>query len=515
MVRYKGPRQPKFMQKLSGKLISLSNLLPPQHEGFIAELQYHYKHRFESDDTRPPAGTTVEPGGVWIIEAFKIEDFETLKRGLRRIMAAHPRRTRLAAATRIDEIEESLEEIRSSLRGGQWLNIGFIEPNQDPATPTVPLVEIIDFKLYACFQNLAVLLIGITPSGEFQRRFQELVALHCAEEHVFTWQRFVSAVWPFSLLFRHKTIWTGYTLTAPQIKAARIDELFGELTGSTAKLVSAFLPGYFHHRRRGHPSFELFQFEEASAPPPAQPQQAPTQPVRRPFPAFWESLRLDRSAFRTYSDPTSTVYLFDPMPSFGLKDLDAQPVRMLVDRTKVTRESAYHSLQSQIWSMASEWVLGLTPMWTLLNILYAIERKLPDRRDELFRDAHRPWKRWWPFPSAGFRLDFTADWFTFERLRGDFRLRDVEVAFMVRNVPKFSWSFRTGVRAEEFTKRLLAEVRSNIHQTDKVFKMLNFASNEMLQMNVIRSNLWLQGVMLLVAVASLVVAFVTLRVARP
>lgn len=514
MISYYGPLQGKVMRKVSETLIDLSNLLPPQDTGFISELQHYYKHRFTLHDTRPPSGTVVEANAVWLLEAFKIEDFETLKRGLREIFAAHPRRTYFPPGRRIEEIEESIEAIRSNLNGGSWINIGFIEPNQNPTTPALPLVELIDFQLYACFQNLAILVIEVTPSKEFHRRFQKLVALHSSEQHVFTWQRFISRVWPFKALFKHGSIWTGYSLTATQVKAAHFDELFCELKDSAAELVSSYLPGYFHNRESRHPSVELYLFEEAATktnPPVTPPPTVPKLP-KSPIPAFWESLRMDRRGFRTYSEPENRAYLFDPMSSYDIRTIKVQPIRILIDRTKIQLDSGYQDIQRQIASMVSDWVLSLAPLWTLLNILFTIEGELPDRRDSLFNQARHGY-RWWPFPSTGFRLDLMADWFTFERLRGDFRLRDIKIMQMSHGLPKFSWGFKNSTSTEIFFDNLLAEVREHIHKTNKIFKMLNFASNEMLQVDVIRSNFWLQIVMLFVAIASLVVALTTLKVA--
>ena len=320
MNYYNGPLQGKVMRKLSEMLINLSNLIPPQDTGFISELQYHYKHRFTLHDTRPPSGTVVEANTIWLLEAFKIEDFEILKRGLRQIFTAHPRRIYFPSGRRIEEIEESIEEIRSNLKGGSWINIGFIEPNQNPTAPALPLVELIDFQLYACFQNLAILVIEVTPSKELHRRFQELVSLHCAEQHVFTWQRFVYRVWPFKLLFKHGSIWTGYSLPATQIKAAHFEKLFCELKDSAAELVTSYLPGYFHSRGSNHPSVELYLFEEAAtttSPPTTPPPPVPQLP-KGPIPAFWESLRMDRRRFLSYSEPANTAYLFDPMSSYDI-----------------------------------------------------------------------------------------------------------------------------------------------------------------------------------------------------
>ncbi|NNN04599.1 MAG: hypothetical protein HKL90_01725 [Elusimicrobia bacterium] len=387
----------------------------------------------------------------------------------------------------------------------------------------MPLVDTVSFELHSYFQNLTLLVIRIEPSPEFHARFQKVCEQHCAEMTVYNWRSF----------FFKSTFWRCSTEQASKVKNELFEGLLRSLRGDVAKYLDEYFSGYFTQNDAPIPSFELYLFNESVQSPaarhpsatitPASPIGPPTKSVdtdnfttldlSTPTPAFWESLEMDRNHM-AFADESRTAFIFDPF-LLEPRGRGVRAIKILIDKSKITKEAGYASLESQIIYCVSRWVLGLSPLWVLQSVLFCIQERLPDYRDAVFQYANswRVW--WWPFLSqmAKAKLRLNADWFTFERLRNDFRLRDVQFDLTaIRGVPPFTWThgvFRGEPKTEEFSSVMISRVRGHIHETRKMFTTINFAFAEILQVNVIRSNYWLQAIMLLVAIAALAVSGVT------
>lgn len=489
-----------FSQFLSEWLIEISPKLPFQDNPFVESLRHHREHKFVYEDTRIPQGTTLELAATWVVQAFKIEDLNDVRDGLKFLFDSHPSSRFFGLRDSADRLEKAFKDVQSNPLARGWYNIGFIEPGHGQEKPLFPFVDTIDFQIYVPFADVVLLIVRIEPSERFKKKYLEVSNKHCGEVTILNWKSFIPG---------KRVRWRASMHQASRVKEKLFEALLSELRGQAVNFLGRYYKDYFGDKGFTPPAFELYLYDEIVAP-------APRAQAKMPVSSFWESTGMNRHGM-VFSDPSKHIFVFSPFWSHASEY--ASPIKILIEKNSIVLNSGYQKIESQIIAQVSEWIQGLSPVWTLQHILLCIQRRLPKYRDAIYSYAHSWQAGWWPFLSgiSGQKLRLNSDWFTFERLRRDFRLRDVIFRMHSHCPQTFTYTLGSGpnARPHEFCAEMLDTARAHLHETRRIFTTINFAFDEILQVNTLRSNFWLQVIMFLVAIASLIVAGVTLYVTWP
>src|SRR5947209_12149002 len=115
----------KIKNKLATKYLDWAESVPKTSQGFINVLQeIREQHRQDSQEaykrSRPPKGVEVDFLYFRLVEMFQLEDFDSLKDGLIRLMPG------LKGDLLSYDFIANFERQAESIHGGSWMRLGYV-----------------------------------------------------------------------------------------------------------------------------------------------------------------------------------------------------------------------------------------------------------------------------------------------------------------------------------------------------------------------------------------------------
>ncbi|MGF9850390.1 hypothetical protein ABHN09_02165 [Bacillus paramobilis] len=240
----------KFQRRLSKLLIKSINKIPALNEaGHLNRIKLSLNYDFSKSETvAPPDDVSLNLLSVNVSELIPIENTLLLKKGFKKLLKKHKPK-RILVANDATSIDRFCEKASSRLNPGTWFRLGLIEFNEN--LPIGKYVDHIDIYGMHLSSSLIMLHFNITPSDSYKRDLEELIKKDFKGKRILK-TKIMNPLKKASI----------YTNSSVNTKKEYIDDLLVELKWRALNYINKFFPLYFHTNSVIAPSVETYKVNE-------------------------------------------------------------------------------------------------------------------------------------------------------------------------------------------------------------------------------------------------------------